>query len=79
MYRIALNTAMASFRKPKVIIAEVKEIPEHQIEENEDDIDKERLFMAIKQLDDTEKALVSLYLEGMDHSEIAYVIGNYQK
>lgn len=75
MYRIALNTAMASFRKAKIIISEVKEIPELPFEEREESINKERLFSAIRQLDDAEKAIVSLYLEGMDNLEIADVIG----
>ncbi|AUP79879.1 RNA polymerase sigma factor [Flavivirga eckloniae] len=75
MYRIALNTAMASFRKSKVIISKDKAIPEVPLEEGEESMNKERLFSAIRQLDDAEKALVSLYLEGMDYSEIADVIG----
>lgn len=75
MYRIALNTAMASFRKARVIISKAKEIPELPIEEKDESIHRERLFSAIRQLDDAEKAMVSLYLEGMDHSEIADVIG----
>lgn len=75
MYRIALNTAMASFRKAKIIISKAKEIPELPLEENEESINKARLFSAIRQLDDVEKAMISLYLEDMDHSEIADVMG----
>ncbi|NMH86999.1 sigma-70 family RNA polymerase sigma factor [Flavivirga algicola] len=75
MYRIALNTAMASFRKSKVVMSKEKDIPELPLQEKEENINKERLFLAIRQLNDADKALVSLYLEGLDNSEIANVIG----
>ncbi|MDO5978471.1 RNA polymerase sigma factor [Flavivirga spongiicola] len=75
MYRIALNTAMASFRKARIIISKVKEIPELPLEEKHESINRERLFSGIRQLDDAEKAIISLYLDGVDHSEIADIMG----
>jgi RNA polymerase sigma factor (sigma-70 family) len=36
---------------------------------------RERLFTAIKQLNDGEKAIVALYLDDMDHGQIAEITG----
>ena len=77
MYRVALNTAMAIYRKPKLPVDYVDKIPEQlhpgipsQISENE-----ERLFNALRTLNDTEKALIALFLEGFTYQEIAAITG----
>lgn len=77
MYRIALNTAMANYRKPKLPVDYVDKIPEQihpgtgqQVSENE-----ERLFNALRTLNDTEKALISLYLDDFTYQEIAAITG----
>ncbi|WP_220628110.1 sigma-70 family RNA polymerase sigma factor [Confluentibacter sediminis] len=75
MYKIALNTAMASFRKTKVPISHVKELPDIQSEIKQDDVRKEKLFWAVRQLDDAEKAIISLYLDDYDLTEIADITG----
>ncbi len=75
MYRIALNTAMASFRKGKV---ELDATPLEQIElagEDPEDNDKEALEWAIRQLNDAERAIVTLYLEDLSYREIAAIVG----
>ncbi|MEO6136327.1 MAG: sigma-70 family RNA polymerase sigma factor [Ginsengibacter sp.] len=77
IYRIALNTAIAIYRKSKVAIDYNHKIPEHihpgyaeSISENE-----ERLFWALQQLNDSEKAVISLYLEDFSYKEIAEMTG----
>ncbi|WP_422083498.1 RNA polymerase sigma factor [Ulvibacterium sp.] len=75
MYRIGLNTAMASFRKPKVILSGTDRLPEPTRPEGEENPNRERLFKAIRTLDDAEKAIVSMYLDGFDNSEMAEVMG----
>ena len=77
MYRIALNTAMAIYRKPKPPVDYVDKLPEQmhsdtgqQVSENE-----ERLFNALRMLNDTDKALISLYLEDFTYQEIAAITG----
>lgn len=77
MYRIALNTAIAVYRKPKLPVDYVDKMPEQmhastapQTSENE-----ERLFEALRTLNDTEKALISLYLEDFTYQEIAAITG----
>ncbi len=75
MYRIALNTTMASFRKGRIIISETKILPEKPMEEQKENFQKNQLFEAIRKLDDGEKAIISLYLEGMTNTEISEIIG----
>lgn len=77
IYRIALNTAIATYRKSKISIDYYEEFPEHihpsyekTISENE-----ERLFWALRKLNDSEKAVISLYLEDFNYKEIAEITG----
>lgn len=77
MYRIALNTAIAVYRKSKISIDYKEDYPEliqpsdeRKISENE-----ERLFWALRKLNDTEKAVISLYLEEFNYHEMAAITG----
>lgn len=77
MYRIALNTAIAAFRKKKVELVFKAEIPkiidggqDRLRSENED-----RMFAAFKVLNQAEKAVMALYLEDYPYQEIASIIG----
>ncbi|MEO6328814.1 MAG: sigma-70 family RNA polymerase sigma factor [Ginsengibacter sp.] len=77
MYRIALNTAIAVYRKSKLQVDYFDKMPEHrhsgmeqQVSENE-----ERLFDALRTLNDTEKALISLFLDDFTYQEIAAITG----
>ena len=77
MYRIALNTALASFRKHSLQVDYHGEVPDktdhvydHAASENE-----EKLFDAIRKLNDAEKAIISLYLEDYSYREIGEIIG----
>lgn len=77
IYRIALNTAMAIYRKPKLTIDYFDEISGQnqagsgkEVSENE-----ERLFAALRKLNDAEKALISLYLDEFSYQEISKILG----
>ena len=77
MYRIALNTALAIFRKNKngptideTILINYKVDEGQASSENE-----ERMFEAFRKLSDTERAIVALFLEDYSHKEIAHFIG----
>ncbi|MCE7992956.1 MAG: sigma-70 family RNA polymerase sigma factor [Roseivirga sp.] len=77
MYRIALNTAMAVFRKKEVAMDLEEDmgrkygaVGQTSVSENE-----ERLYESLRQLNDAEKAIVSLYLEDYSHREIGEIIG----
>jgi RNA polymerase sigma factor, sigma-70 family len=74
MYRVALSTAMAGFRKKQPDIFYTHELP-HTHEEPEPDDQRERLFNALAQLNDGDKALITLYLEGLTYREIADITG----
>lgn len=75
MYRIALNTALASFRKRSPDISYPVALPELSMETTAENTQQERLFAALKQLNDSDKALITLYLEDLSYQEIAVIIG----
>lgn len=80
MYRISLNTAMATFRKPKVQLLFTQTIPDSPpLQDSYDTAEahsrEETLFAAIRRLDEDERALIALYLEDMSYGEIADIIG----
>lgn len=77
MYRVALNTALASFRKKKPDIsytAILPDYPEDQPNEQEA-MQKEELLAVLKKLDDVEKAIIALYFEDMSYAEISVITG----
>jgi RNA polymerase sigma factor (sigma-70 family) len=79
MYRIALNTSIHFLDKAK------KKVHQVQIEEallnQPDTIDDakqdqhDKLFVQIKKLNDVEKGIILLYLEGKSYEEIAEITG----
>jgi RNA polymerase sigma-70 factor (ECF subfamily) len=77
MYRIALNTAIASFRKKTTTINYFSELPDFAEEQpgDESGLRQERLFAVLKLLDDSEKALIALYFEELSYQQIAEITG----
>lgn len=77
IYRIALNTAIAAYRKPTIDISYPEEIPDHiqYTTELNSSENEERLFRALRILSDAEKAVISLYLEDFSYKEIATITG----
>ncbi|MDW7693367.1 sigma-70 family RNA polymerase sigma factor [Flammeovirgaceae bacterium SG7u.111] len=78
MYRISLNTAMASFRKAKPTELTNLDELQHQLPaENsvEQNPQEEFLFAAIRQLEPPERAIISLYLADMNYAEMAEIMG----
>lgn len=77
LYRIALNTAIASFRKKKPLVAYTPVLPDRpdQPQDEEAALREERLFAVLKQLDDDEKAIITLYLDEQSYRQIAAVMG----
>lgn len=77
MYRIALNTAIAAYRKPKIDITYPEELPDQlqYASELNSSENEERLFRALRILTDAEKAVISLYLEDYSYQEIAGITG----
>lgn len=77
MYRIALNAAIAIFRKNKIELEFKEKIPkEHHSKYMETPSEnEERLFEAIRTLNKAERAIIALYLEDYPYNEIGEIIG----
>lgn len=79
-YRVALNTAISLFRKStKQIQTSSLDFSMYQFYHTEYNTEEEqqlkRMYHAIHQLNDIDKALVFLYLEEKDYKEIAETLG----
>jgi RNA polymerase sigma factor (sigma-70 family) len=79
IYRLALNTAISSLRKEK---NDLKTAPFnndiHFLADSQDTLLEERsksLYASISQLNSIEKAIILLFLEDKNHSEIAQITG----
>ena len=84
LYRIAINTSISFVRKrmarggPAVSLDHeqlTRHIEAGQLHENGADEQLVRLYDAIAQLNELEKALVTLYLEDLSYEEMAEVLG----
>jgi RNA polymerase sigma-70 factor (ECF subfamily) len=75
MYRVALSTAIGTFRKKNPDIIYTSDLPDHPEIHHEPNDQKEQLFAALKKLDAAEKALITLYLEDLSYQEIAEITG----
>lgn len=79
-YRVALNTAISLYRKKtRTIETNDIELSIHRFKYEEYNEEEEEqiilLYKAVKQLNDIEKALVYMYLEDKDYTEIAETLG----
>ena len=77
MYRIALNTAITVFRKNKVALDFEDDLSKtaQQSQEQTSSENEEKMFEAIRKLNEVEKALIALYLEDYAYREIAGIMG----
>ncbi len=80
MYRVALNTAITLYRKSKkrVNTQDYESVIFKIKAEEYDETEEQQLMLmykAVKQLGDIDKALVFLYLEDKDYSEISDTLG----
>ncbi|MGI9546915.1 MAG: RNA polymerase sigma factor [Flavobacteriaceae bacterium] len=80
MYRVALNTAITLYRKSKKQVR-TQDYDDFIYKIKSDDYDQTQeqqlklMYNALKQLGDIDKALVFLYLEDKDYSEISDTLG----
>ena len=77
LYRVALNTAMASFRKNRPNVTSAEYLPDVQFENinTEGNERQEKLFECIKRLSEPDRALIALYLDELSYQEIAGILG----
>jgi RNA polymerase sigma-70 factor (ECF subfamily) len=79
-YRVGLNTAITLFRKKKRTIDTIEfDNKVHRFNHEEYNYEEEEhiklLYQAVQQLNDIDKALVFMYLEDKDYTEIAETLG----
>ena len=79
MYRVCLNASIDILRKEKAQPKFVK-VDTHSLATTTDtkpdkDNNKERLYLAINKLSETDKAIITLYLDEFSYKEIAEIIG----
>ena len=81
MYRVAFNVAIQHLRKEKkkkeeTVLPERFDQLSNDTEGDEDLVEERRMLrLAIRQLNEIEKAIVILYLEERDNEDIAEIIG----
>jgi RNA polymerase sigma-70 factor (ECF subfamily) len=79
LYRVALNTAIDIIRK-QILLPKQTALLKAQYNTAEtintvESENKDKLYLAINQLSDIEKAIIILYLEDFNYSEIAEITG----
>ena len=80
MYRVAINTAITLYRKHKKRIdtadyeSIIFKIKADEYDETEE-LQLKLMYKAVKQLNDVDKALVFLYLEDKNYTEISETLG----
>ncbi|RZK78546.1 MAG: sigma-70 family RNA polymerase sigma factor [Pedobacter sp.] len=77
LYRIALNTAINTFRKKQPNVNYTVNLPDVADELPDEELlaKQQQLFAALKLLNDAEKAIITLYLEDMSYQQIAEITG----
>ena len=77
LYRICLNTILTQKRRPKVVQRHngLEDLHTHAEDPGPRSDESQRLQLAMRALPETDRALLSMHLEGFDHAEIAEVIG----
>jgi len=80
VYRISLNVSLSLLRKDKKVHKKKVELPEVEAasKQDSDPFNNESLqllYQAIKQLPETDRAIILLYLDEKPYQEIAEIIG----
>lgn len=78
MYRIGLNTAIATFRKPKIRQSPLEDHHSEAVSVSENTSDNEandKLLYAIRQLNEADRAFLTLYFEDISHQEMGEILG----
>lgn len=75
LYRVALNTVLTFHKRPRTPVTNLDSARLVHEEEREPTEQTDLLLRAIKNLNDIDKALITLHLEDYDHGEIAEITG----
>lgn len=74
LYRVALSTALASFRKKTIAVVYTETLPE-TADNTTGNGQEQQLWQALSRLPDSDKALMALYLENLSYQEIGDILG----
>lgn len=77
LYRVCLNTILTHKRKQKIVtytddVEPLAPAIQHQALATED---SKRLYQAIRRLAESDRAIISLHLDGYDNGEIGTIVG----
>ncbi|GAA4136667.1 sigma-70 family RNA polymerase sigma factor [Sphingobacterium kyonggiense] len=79
MYRVALNTALVYVKKDQRKLKAGYLMENHDVADESDHEQKEErltyFYKAVKELNEIEKAVIFLFLEGLSHREISVQLG----
>ena len=75
LYRLCLNTIFTLQRKVNRIAYTDTDQYQDQLTTSTNDDDKERLYKAIRTFGETDRAIMSLHLDGYDNREIGDLVG----
>ena len=77
LYRVAINTAIASLRKQSQVVTNIDEQPVSSIPDTTGSEEEQLkdLYKAISRLNEIEKAIVMLYLDDRSYEEMEAIIG----
>lgn len=76
LYRISLNTVLTFRRRQRIPLSELKSEFDRAAEQGSyTPEDSELLLLAIKELNEIDRLIVTLHLDGYDNEEIAQVTG----
>lgn len=77
LYRVCLNTILTHKRKKRLVnytdnIEPLAPVVQHHADATED---SKRLYQAIRQLAESDRAIISLHLDGYDNGEVGTIVG----
>lgn len=75
MYRVALSTAIAGFRKKKPSVIYVAAVPDKAADPPDANEQQQLFWQALARLSDDDKAIIALYLENLSYQEMADILG----
>jgi RNA polymerase sigma-70 factor (ECF subfamily) len=75
LYRLSLNTIFTIQRRINKVEYTDTTKYEEQLTTTSSNDEKERLYKAIRTLSDTERAIVSLHMDGYDNKEVGELLG----
>lgn len=74
LYRVALNTVLTFKRRP-VLVVPHEDLASLNVPQTKTTDDSEALYLAIRELTEVDRMIISLHLDGYENEEIADITG----